>query len=103
MACPWHPAVAGSDIEDETEEAMHSAALAVTVDRDRASVPSQGSSPSAELADEVTLAELEQACELLTELLDPYVGPLDACEWHVVSAARQVIWRLAREARRGEL
>jgi hypothetical protein len=49
------------------------------------------------------LIELEQAAELLNELLDPYLGPLDACEWHVVSAARQVIWRLVREVRRGAL
>jgi hypothetical protein len=45
---------------------------------------------------------LEQASELLTELLDPYAGPLDGCEWHIVSAARQVIWRLVREVCRDD-
>lgn len=47
-------------------------------------------------------AALERASELLTELLDPYAGPLDGCEWHIVSAARQVIWRLVREVRRDD-
>jgi hypothetical protein len=43
---------------------------------------------------------LERTVRVLTELLDPRESALDGCEWLVVAAARQVIWRLQRHQRR---